>query len=437
MFERLKFGVFGLLATALCAPPADAYTTTRKFHPGHYTVILPAHNSLQKYSDDAIRPGVVGIMKRFTWRELEPQRGVYDFSQIQTALNWAHAYGMQLVVMIDDKTFVLERPNPSYLDTLTPRNRSGGYTMLRWDPTVVDRYKALVAALGASFDSNANFEGIAAQESSLGLDSTALKTYGYTPEKYRDALIDMFTHALAVMPRSRVFWYQNFLVGNNNYIGSVAAALGPKGLVMAGPDTLPDRDSLVDKSYPFFGQFKDKMHLGIQVEGACYRALHETSGYSTKYWTMSELFQYARDTLHVNYMFWVRIPSASPSDAYDWYDALPVIEANPVFNVDGNTQSGGTEVIPEPSQSGDGESGVNAGSAGSGVSSDLDGSKVSSDSGSGGGGSITGFDLCAILALAAFAWFCGRGRYDPKAQLVIARFGSHRFFLRRHGRDWA
>ena len=81
MFERLKFGVLGFLATALCAPPADAYTTTRKFHPGHYTVILPAHNSLQKYSDDAIRPGVVGIMKRFTWRELEPQRGVYDFSQ--------------------------------------------------------------------------------------------------------------------------------------------------------------------------------------------------------------------------------------------------------------------------------------------------------------------------------------------------------------------
>jgi hypothetical protein len=46
----------------------------------------------------------------------------------------------------------------------------------------------------------------------------------------------------------------------------------------------------------------------------------------------------------------------------------------------------------------------------------LDGSKVSSDSGSGGGGSITGFDLCAILALAAFAWFCGRGRYGGRGR---------------------
>ena len=419
MFDGLKIGVLGLLATALCAPPAQAYTTTRKFHPGHYTVILPAHNSVQKYSDDAIRPGVVGIMKRFTWRELEPQRGVYDFAQIHTALNWAQAYGMQLVVMIDDKTFVLDRPNPSYLDTLTPRNRTGGYTMLRWDPTVVERYKALVAALGASFDSHANFEGIAAQESSLGLDAPALKTYGYTPEKYRDALIDMFTYALSVMPRSRVFWYQNFFVGNQDYIGSVAAAVGPKGMVMAGPDTLPDNSSLKQKSYPFFTHFYGKMHLGIQVESICYRALHTTPGYSTKYWTMSELFHYARDTLHVDYMFWVRIPDASPSDSYNWYDALPVIEANPVFNLDGNPQSGGTEVIPENSQSGDGESGASDGSAGSGVSSDsdgsgvtgVDGSKVSSGSGSGGGGSITGFDVCAILALAAFAWFRGRGRY--------------------------
>ena len=52
------------------------------------------------------------------------------------------------------------------------------------------------------------------------------------------------------------------------------------------------------------------MHLGIQVEDICYRALHETSGYSTKYWTMPELFRYARDKLHVNYMFWVRIPKS-------------------------------------------------------------------------------------------------------------------------------
>ena len=332
MLKGLKLAALAVVATSSLLPlSSDAYTTTRKFHPGHYTVILPVHNWQQKYMDDATRPGMRGILKRYPWRLVEPTKGNYNFSMIQSDLNWAQAYGMQVIIMIEDKSFGSERPNPGYLDSIALRNQSGGYTMARWSPTYVERYKALATAMGKRFDSHPNFEGIAQQESALTLGSTTLKANGYTPEKYRDALIASFGHALNVMPRSRVFWYQNFFVGNNNYIGSVAAALGPKGLVMAGPDTLPDRKSLVDKSYPYFGQFKDKMHLGIQVEGVCYRAPHETSGYSTKYWTMPELFRFARDKLHVNYIFWVRIPKSSPSDSYNWHHALPVIESNPRF----------------------------------------------------------------------------------------------------------
>jgi len=101
---------------------------------------------------------------------------------------------------------------------------------------------------------------------------------------------------------------------------------------MAGPDTLPDSDSLVAKSYPFFDQFQGKMHLGIQLEGNNYHAVHETSGYSTKYWTMPEVFRFGRDELHLNYMIWVRIPRPSPSDAYSWLDSLPVVAKYPTFN---------------------------------------------------------------------------------------------------------
>ena len=54
------------------------------------------------------------------------------------------------------------------------------------------------------------------------------------------------------------------------------------------------------------------MPLFAQVEDICYSALHMTSGYPTKYWTLPELFRYARDELHVNYMFWVRIPTREP-----------------------------------------------------------------------------------------------------------------------------
>ena len=31
---------------------------------------------------------------------------------------------MRLIAMIEDKTFMLERPTPAYLDAYTPRNRA-------------------------------------------------------------------------------------------------------------------------------------------------------------------------------------------------------------------------------------------------------------------------------------------------------------------------
>jgi hypothetical protein len=331
MIKALKLTALAALATLVCIPAADAYTTTRKFHPGHYTVLFMSDNVSQKAMHDANRSGMTGIVKKYYWRDLEPTQGNYRFDRIQADLNWAQAYGMQVVIMIVDKTFKLERPNPAYLDSLTPRNRAGGYTVVRWHPTVVARYKALVTAMGKRFDAHPNFEGIAVQETALGLDSPVLKAFGYTPEKYRDASIDSYGYALKVMPRSRVFWYQNYFVGNQGYIGAIAAALGPKGLVMAGPDVLPDNKSLVSKSYPYFTQGRDKMHLGIQIEAICYKHPHATSGYKSKYWTPAELHAYARDKLHVDYLFWVRVPKAQPADSFDWYDALPVIQANPTF----------------------------------------------------------------------------------------------------------
>jgi len=305
-------------------------TTGRKYHTGHYIAMLRG-NSSQKLMTESIKPGVVGIMKRYTWRSLEPTLGQYDLSEIQSDLDWAAAYGMRLVVMIEDKTFTLERPTPAYLDQYTLLNRAGGYTSVRWSPYVVTRMKALVKALGR-FDSNPWFEGIATQETALGFDNALLDANGYTPEKYRDAYIDILSDATVSLPTSRVFWYMNFFPRNQKYIGSIASAVASKGVIMGGPDVMPDDDALQMHTYPFYDQFAGKMPLFGQVEPVCYAHLHKTSGYKTKYWTMAELNTYARNNLNVNYMFWVRLPTASPSDSYDWLDALPVIQNYPSLN---------------------------------------------------------------------------------------------------------
>jgi hypothetical protein len=306
---------------------SGAAEAARKYHPGHYIALMRGQDS-QSVMTSSLKPGVVGVMKRYTWRSLEPTQGNYDFSEVKADLAWAQAYGMKLIVMVEDKTFVVERPTPAYLDKLTIRNRAGGYTALRWNPTVVSRMKALMAALGR-FDSNLAFEGVALQESAPGFDNAILASYGYTPEKYRDALIAVLTAGANAMPTSRMFWYMNFFPKRQDYIGAVANAVADDGVVLGGPDVMPDNKALKEMAYPFYDQFRTRMPMFGQVEDICYWHQHATSGYSTKYWTMAELFRYARDQLHVDYMLWVRVPKPHVAVSYDWSDALPVIANNP------------------------------------------------------------------------------------------------------------
>jgi hypothetical protein len=305
-------------------------TSGRKSHMGHYIALGRGVDS-QQIMAESIKPGVVGFSKRYTWRSLEPSQGVYQFSEIKSDLGWAAAHGMYLIVMIEDRTFTNEKAGPAYLDKYDMHNRSGGYTMVRWNPTVETRWMALVKALGAQVDSNKNFEGIATQETSIGLDAAELKASGYTPQKYRDSYITILSSAARSLPTSRVFWYMNFLLGGQSYIGNIAAAVAPLGVVMGGPDVWPDNKSLQSKVYPFYTQFYKRMPLFGQVENVCYSEPHMTRGFPTKYWTMTELFNYARTRLHVSYMFWVRVTQPNPKGSYDWLNALPVIAANANF----------------------------------------------------------------------------------------------------------
>ena len=324
MFPKLNALVALALSALALSPAAEA---ARKYDPGHY-IAMGRGDSAQSTMTASIKPGVTGIMKRYTWRSLEPTRGNYDFTEIKRDLDWASAYGMKLIVMVEDKTFMLERPTPAYLDTLTPRNRAGGYTALRWNPTVVERMKALLQALGR-FDTHWAFQGVALQETALSFDDTILNKYAYTPEKYRDAYIGVLTTGANAMPNSRMFWFMNFFPRQQEYIASVASAVAGKGVIMGGPDVLPDDWALKKHTYAFYDRFRDKMPLFGQVEAMCYSHPHRTSGYRTKYWTMAELFRFAREEMHVDYMIWVRMPKPTVSGGYDWTDALPVIANTP------------------------------------------------------------------------------------------------------------
>lgn len=175
--------------------------SNRKFHVGHW-IVMGENADSQALMQTAIQPGVIGIMKRYAWYSMESTQGVYNFSELKSDLAWAQAHGMRMIAMVEDKTFNGLKAGPSYLNAYEAKNNMGGYTIVRWNATVVARYNALIKALGAQFDKDANFEGIATQESALSLDPAPLKQFHYTPQAYRDALISELSAASASLPTS-------------------------------------------------------------------------------------------------------------------------------------------------------------------------------------------------------------------------------------------
>jgi hypothetical protein len=316
-----------------CKPPTSPIPEAqRKFHPGHYVSIgkPQARNGFGA----ALSDGIVGVQLRYRWADLEPSEGRYDFSAVARDLETIASSGLQFVAFIEDKSFSDDPPTPVYLRAkYTLPNRQRGYTALRWDPYVNDRLKQLIARLGAQFDCDPHFEGVALQESAPSLDDDALAANGYSPEKYRDALISLLHSAAAGVPRSRVFWYMNFLPGNQKYIGEIASAVIGTGVVMGGPDILPDNPALAKHVYPLYDQFQGRLKLFNSMQHNSYRHRRSNNGGSgSPYWSMEDLLAFARDRLHVDYIFWDYHTWHQPADSHDWVDAREAIARYPTFS---------------------------------------------------------------------------------------------------------
>jgi hypothetical protein len=320
-----------ILALAL-APLSAAIAADRgalKHHPGHYVSL--------NHSDDAasvmpglVLPGVRGVQIRYAWKQLEPERGRYDFSRIEADLELARRLGLQLVAFIEDKSFFTEEHHlPAYLDAYVLPFKRGGMVAKRWDPVIVERLGALFSALGGRFDTDPHFEGIALQESAMGFTSEIETLHGYTPEKYRDALIAILRSARRGLPGSQIFWYMNFLEGKQAYLADVAEIAAEERIAMGGPDVLPERASLARLTYPLYARFAGRMTLFCSIQNDSYAHRRESGAGSSRYWTLEELLLFAREQLHVSYLFWNRKYWRKPPDSWNWDDATKVIRAYP------------------------------------------------------------------------------------------------------------
>ena len=315
----------------------DRGAAATKFHPGHY-VALPVRGDIGDVHH-LDTPGIVGVSKRYKWRHLEPRRDAYDFAAIREDLDRLAGHDKQLVVFLIDRSFSQWPSLPSYLAQYEIAI-DGGTCPARWEARYVERLVALGRALGDAFDEHPHFEGVAIQETSLGLPADVRDALGYTHERYRDALIAILRGLDAAMPRSRVFWYQNFFPdGEQDYLREIATAMLGTGVVMGGPDILPHRRYMNAVAYPLYDAYRGKLPLFCSAQNDSYkhhandtRLGRGSAVPATGFLPIDAIFRFARDELHVSYLFWDHRTEVDQHGERTFSDALKVIRRHPKFN---------------------------------------------------------------------------------------------------------
>ena len=265
-----------------------------------------------------------GAQLKYSWKELEPEKDAYEFGAIRKDLEFLQSHGKKLFMQLQDSTFdekhifvpkyLLEDPQyhggADRQYELAGKNEEksvpAGWVARRWDPAVQARFYRLLQALGKEFDMK--IEGINLPETAVEFGETGrLFPKGFTPAKYRDAILTQIKALKSAFPKSVTLQYANFMPGewlpesDKGYLKSIFATAKGLKVGTAGPDMLPWKPGQMKHSYPLIRAIDGLVPTGIAVQEGNYSAKNPKTG---KPVTLSELYDFAHDYLKVQYVFW-------------------------------------------------------------------------------------------------------------------------------------
>lgn len=316
---------------------------------GHYISFATSDVDRTEMVDLALEPGVQGVEMRYRWRDLETKEAgvvTYHFEQIASDLEALAAVDRRLIILLTDRTYDGTRATPVWFDAGANLNKyvievqghdptHVGYVSKRWDPLVVDAFNKLFAALAARFDTHPYFEGIAMQESALGNFVHPELFPDYSADAYAQALINIVGSAQVAFKHSTFFWYANFIRGGNSKLYTVADAIAPYNVGIGGPDVTPEEDGHIKIVTPFY-QWAETTYPNLPKFCSMQRNSYRHLRPSGVFWTLGELFNFAKANYGCNYVFWNKKEGGTQRDVngtleYTTADALRIIQNNPVF----------------------------------------------------------------------------------------------------------
>jgi uncharacterized protein YijF (DUF1287 family) len=264
-----------------------------------------------------------GAQLKYTWRELEPEQGRYDFTAIRTDLAFLQSRGKKLFIQLQDVSFYPTIVNtPAYIKAARQydNGQPAGWVAPRWDPATSRRFHLLLQALGKEFDGR--IEGITLAETSIDFgENGEFAPPGVTNEKYRDAILANMAALKRAFPRSVAMQYANFMPGewlpgtNRHYLESVYQRARELGVAVGNPDLLPGRKGQMNHGYKLMHAWTSEAPVGVAVQEGNYQ-----------FAKVPELWKFANEYLRADYIFWFA------EEPYYKRDVLPFLSGAAGFS---------------------------------------------------------------------------------------------------------
>ena len=263
-------------------------------------------------------PYFVGAQIMYTWKNLEPQKGQYDFSMIHEDYEYLKKKGKKLFIQLQDATF---NPNysgvPEYI--LTKEYDGGaiyqwsedgtpeGWVAKRWNTKVRERFSALLIALGDSFDGK--IEGINLQETAIGVSNEYDSSF--TPEQYVLAIKANMLALKKAFPASVTMQYANFMPGewlpldDSGHLCAIYQYGEIIGVGLGAPDLMVERRAHLNHALAMMHESEYSVPLGIAVQDGNYIGKTGTDEILRDRNNIVPLLHaFAKHFLKVKYMFW-------------------------------------------------------------------------------------------------------------------------------------
>jgi len=280
-----------------------------------------------------------GAQIMYSWKDFEPEKGIYDFSILKEDYEYLKKYGKKIFVQLQDVTFNPKyKAIPDYLLTgeygggailqYNDEGKPDGWIAKRWNKKLRERFALLLLALGKEFDGK--IEGINLQETAIGVRQKTDSSF--SEQAYLNGLKENMLALKKAFPSSTTMIYANFVPGemmpwtDKGYLRSIYQYGEQIGVGLGGPDLMVTRKPQLNNPLALMHEGNYTVPLGIAIQDGNYTG---KTGADLDYNEDDEkekksrknivplLHGFAKDFLKVTYMFWVN------QDPYFKEDVMP------------------------------------------------------------------------------------------------------------------